>query len=149
MPDWVFSGWEPIVRTLIVGTIAYAALLAVLRVSGKRTLSKLNAFDLVVTVALGSTVASILLDKTVSLVEGMVALAMLVTLQFIVAFLSVRSTAFSRAVKSEPALIVRDGTLLHDAMRRERVAVAEVEQAARMNGVSRIDPVVLAELRKL
>jgi uncharacterized membrane protein YcaP (DUF421 family) len=41
-----------------------------LRVSGKRTLAKMNAFDLVVTVALGSTLATILLSADVSLAEG-------------------------------------------------------------------------------
>jgi hypothetical protein len=49
----------------------------VLRVSGKRTLAKLNVFDFVVTVALGSTLATILLNSTVSWAEGAVALAVL------------------------------------------------------------------------
>ena len=56
--DWqgmLFQGWAGIGRTLLVGTLAYATLVLFLRISGKRTLSKLNAFDLVVTVALGST----------------------------------------------------------------------------------------------
>ena len=49
----LFSGFEGIWRTLIVGLSAYAALVGVLRITGKRTLSKMNAFDLIVTVALG------------------------------------------------------------------------------------------------
>ena len=48
-----FTGWEPPVRTVLTGVCAYAALILLLRVSGKQTLSKMNAFDLVVTVALG------------------------------------------------------------------------------------------------
>ena len=67
MPDWIFAGWEPVLRTVVVGFASYAALIVVIRISGKRTLSKLNAFDLVVTVALGSTVATILLSKDVAL----------------------------------------------------------------------------------
>ena len=50
-----FQGWGGIARTLVVGVIAYAGLVLILRLSGKRTLSKLNAFDFVVTVAFGST----------------------------------------------------------------------------------------------
>ncbi len=49
-----FDDWFGIVRILIVGVLAYAALIIFLRVSGKRTLSKWNAFDFVVTIALGS-----------------------------------------------------------------------------------------------
>lgn len=52
-----FSGIEPIGRTLLIGFLAYIGLILVLRVSGKRTLTKMNAFDLVVTVAIGSTLA--------------------------------------------------------------------------------------------
>ena len=48
----LFDGWEGVARVLVVGTIAYVALVVLLRVTGKRTLSKMNAFDLVVTVAL-------------------------------------------------------------------------------------------------
>lgn len=60
--DWsmIFDGWAPIVRTLVLGTSSYFLLILLLRVSGKRTLSKMNAFYLVVTVAFGSTLASIL-----------------------------------------------------------------------------------------
>ena len=141
MPDWIFAGWEPAIRTIVVGVASYLALLSVLRASGKRTLSKLNAFDFVVTVALGSTVATILLSKEVALVEGLVALGLLVGLQYIVASASVRVPWVADLVKSEPTLVVRNGEMLRDAMRRERVASAEVEQAARMNGVARVEEV--------
>jgi uncharacterized membrane protein YcaP (DUF421 family) len=69
----IFDGWGSIARTAIVGVLAYAALVVLLRISGKRTLAKMNAFDLVVTVALGSTLATILLSKEVSLASGVAA----------------------------------------------------------------------------
>ena len=50
--------------------IAYAALVLFLRISGKRTLAKLNAFDLVVTVALGSTLSAIILQESIALAKG-------------------------------------------------------------------------------
>ena len=78
--DALFTGWDPIIRILLVGAAAYLALVVVLRASGKRTLSKLNAFDLVVTVAIGSTFSSILTSKDLALAEGVAALALLVGL---------------------------------------------------------------------
>jgi hypothetical protein len=54
----LFDSWAGLGRVLLVGTLAYVALVLLLRISGKRTLGKLNAFDLVVTVALGSTLAT-------------------------------------------------------------------------------------------
>ncbi|WP_238388177.1 hypothetical protein [Hymenobacter sediminis] len=70
MEQAFFSSWTSIARTLIVGVAAYAGLIILLRASGKRTLTKMNAFDLVVTVALGSTLATVLLTKSVALAAG-------------------------------------------------------------------------------
>jgi len=67
-----FQGWQGLLR-VIVCALAYGALVLLLHVSGKRTLSKWNAFDLVLTVALGS--ATVLLSKDVALAEGVVAFA--------------------------------------------------------------------------
>lgn len=63
MDGMFFDSWATLFRTFLVGVMAYVILAAFLRVSGKRTLSKMNAFDLIVTVALGSTLATVLLSK--------------------------------------------------------------------------------------
>lgn len=140
-----FDGWTGLLRVLVVGTCAYAALLALLRVSGKRTLAKLNAFDFVVTVALGSTLATVLLSSSVALVEGVAALGLLVGLQYAVAWASSRSRRVERLVKSGPSLLYRSG-FLHDAMRRERVTVDEVRQAVRGQGHSDLGSVAAVVL---
>ncbi|NJM06912.1 DUF421 domain-containing protein [Candidatus Gracilibacteria bacterium] len=132
----LFDGWQGIWRTALVGVLAYLALIIILRVSGKRTLSKMNAFDLIVTVALGSTLATILLSADVALAEGLTALAVLVLLQFVIATLSVRSKMVSKLVKSEPALLVYQGRLLSDALHRERVVAEEVLAAVRSEGIA-------------
>ena len=85
-----FNSWGSLLRIVIVGVLAYATLVLFLRLSGNRTLSKMNAFDLIVTVALGSTLATVLLSKDVALVDGAVALALLISLQFIITWTSVR-----------------------------------------------------------
>jgi uncharacterized membrane protein YcaP (DUF421 family) len=74
MWHFLFESWSTSFRTAVVRVLAYVMLVGVLRVSGKRTLAKMHAFDLVVTVALGSTLATILLSKDVALAEGITAL---------------------------------------------------------------------------
>lgn len=119
---------------MIVGLLAYASLIAFLRISGKRTLAKLNAFDLVVTVALGSTLSAILLQESVALAEGVTALGLLILLQFAVTSASVRWPLLARMVRSEPTLLVHRGTLLKGPMRPQRVTRGEVEGAVRQGG---------------
>jgi uncharacterized membrane protein YcaP (DUF421 family) len=144
--DMLFDGWSGLARVLVVGTAAYVALVVMLRASGKRTLSKMNAFDLVVTVALGSTLSSVLLDRQIPLAEGVLALALLVYLQYAITWLSVRSERVQGLVKGTPTLLVRDGVFLEGPMRRQRVTREEVGSALRAHGVpdvSRAAAVVL------
>jgi uncharacterized membrane protein YcaP (DUF421 family) len=136
-----FDGWDDLVRILVVGTCAYAWLVFVLRLTGKRTLSKMNAFDLIVTVALGSTFATVLLSKSVSLSEGALALALLTLLQYAVAAASVRSPRFQALIKAEPSLLYRRGQFLEGALRRERVTREEVLAAVRAAGEPRLEAV--------
>ncbi len=141
-----FDRWFDVVRVAVVGPLAYVVLVVFLRVSGKRTLAKLNAFDFIVTVALGSTLATVLLSSDVSLAEGILGLGLLVSLQYLVAIASRRLPALRRLVKSEPQLLVRKGELLHDALRKERLNVEEVHQALRQSGIADIASVAAVVL---
>jgi len=134
-----FQGWEGLLRVVIVGPLAYVSLILVLRISGKRTLSKMNAFDLIVTVALGSTLATVILSKQVALAEGILALALLVLFQFVVTWLSVRSKTVKDLVRSEPTLLVYRGEFLADALSKQRVTEAEILQAARSHGIATLE----------
>lgn len=141
-----FTGWMALIRTIVVGVSAYAALIVLLRISGKRTLSKMNAFDFVVTVALGSTLATILLAPEVALAQGVLALALLILLQFIMTWLSIRSKAVRHLIKSEPTLLFYNDEFLRGAMRVERVNEEEILQAMRSQGVGgpeQVEAVVL------
>ena len=133
-----FEGWHGVWRVLVMGICAYPALVLTLRIAGKRTLAKMNAFDLVVTVALGSTLSSILTSKELALVEGLVALLLLIGLQVLVAFLASRSGRANRVVKSEPRLLVRNGELLESATQAERITEDEIQSAVRKQGLSSI-----------
>lgn len=133
-------------RTLVVGLLAYGALVAMLRVSGKRTLSQLNAFDFIVTVALGSTLATILLSNDTSLAQGLVAFAVLAVSQLAITWASGRSERLAEAVKSEPTALLYRGRFLRDQMARERVLESELLAVLRANGIgdpSAVDLVVL------
>ena len=136
-----YDGWEGLARTIVVGALAYATLVVALRGSGKRTLSKMNAFDLIVTVALGSTLATVLLSKDVALAEGVLALALLIGLQFAVTWSSVRARWVRQLVTGEPQMLLRRGAFLAAALRRARVTEDEVRAAVRSAGLCDLESV--------
>lgn len=136
-----FDGWEPVLRILAIGPLAFLALVVVLRASGKRTLSKMNAFDFVVTIALGSLFATVIINQEVTLAEGVAAFAVLVVAQFVITFISARSDRFERFLKAEPTLVYRNGEMLRKSLRRVRVTEREVETIARRRGLPNLDTV--------
>lgn len=136
-----FDNWESIQRTLITGVLAYFSLILMLRISGKRTLSQMKEFDFIVTVALGSTLATVLLSKDISLLNGVTALALLIFLQYILAAGSVRSKRFSKLISSEPTLIFFKGNFLEKALKKERVTEAEVRSILRSQQVTALSTV--------
>jgi uncharacterized membrane protein YcaP (DUF421 family) len=129
-----FDSWYDLARILVVGTAAYIGLVLVLRLGGKRTLSKMTAFDLVVTVALGSTLATVLLTGDVSLSEGMAAMALLALLQFLVAYASLHSRRFRALIKAEPAMLYFRGDFIDSMMRTERITPDDIRAAMRQQG---------------
>ncbi|RYG25774.1 DUF421 domain-containing protein [bacterium] len=106
---------------------------------GNRTLAKTAAFDQVVTVALGSTLATAMLSKRTTLADGTLGFLMLVLLQFVLAWLILRSRAIERLVVQKPQVILRDGELRRETMRRVRLTESDVHAALRKAGVSRVE----------
>ena len=139
MEHLIFNQWSDVQSALVKGVLAYVVLVVLLRISGKRTLSKFNAFDLIVTVALGSTLASIFLSKDVALAEGTAALALLIALQYVVTWSSVRISWIRRWVTGEPSMLLYQGRLLPDALRKMRVTEQEVLAAVRESGLPNLD----------
>lgn len=146
MDQIFFSGWDGLIRTLIVGIFAYIGLVTFLRWSGKRTLSKMNAFDFIVTVSLGSTLATVLLSKNVVLAEGLSALALLIVLQFVVTWLSVRIRWVRKVITGEPQILMRRGMFVTESMRKTRVAESEIYAAVRSAGFADLTQVAAVVL---
>ena len=130
---------NPFLETFLTGTIAYIAIIFMLRISGKRTLAKWNSFDFVVTIAFGSVLASILLSTEDRFGKGIFAFGLLVIFQYIITWIAVRSSAIQKLIKSEPALLLYRGEMMTDVMKSERIAEGEILAALRANGVSAIE----------
>ncbi len=141
-----FDSWLDVLRVLLVGSASYVTLMLVLRVFGKRTLSQLNAFDFIVTVALGSTLATILLSSEVAWAEGLAALTLLAALQFLVAWVSSRWPRARSFVTANPVALVSDGELQHEQLRRNRLTASEVRQAVRSTGCGDLSDVAVVIL---
>lgn len=132
----IFNSWESILGTIIMTFLAYVSIVILLRISGKRTLSKMNAFDFIVTIALGSALASVSTSKSVTLADGLAVFSVLIFMQFLLTWLSVRIRSFKKIITSEPSVLLYKGQLLHENIKKERITIEEIYNSAREKGFS-------------
>ena len=146
MENIFFNGWPSILRTVILTILAYITMIFFLRVSGQRTLAKMNAFDFIITIALGSAFATVALNKNVTLADGSVAFFLFISLQATLTWLSVRSKSVKNIITSSPTMLLYKGDILWDVLKRERITLDEIHMAARKKGIvdlHQIDLIVL------
>lgn len=134
-----FDSWDSIIKIFCITPLAYISIVILLKVSGKRTLSKMNAFDFVVTIALGSVLASVGLYKNIPLADGVATFIVFIGFQFLFSWLSVRIKAFKTLITSRPSLIFYKGNFDYPSMKKERITVEEIYCVARQNGYSSLD----------
>jgi uncharacterized membrane protein YcaP (DUF421 family) len=123
-------------RAFFIGIIGYVTLVFLLRLSGKRTLSKMDPFDFVITTALGTTLAHSMIDKHIPLVTTISAFILLIGLQFVTSYLETHSKGLRSAVKGAPTLLYYEGQYLRHAMNSEHVPEMELLAAVREKGIS-------------
>jgi uncharacterized membrane protein YcaP (DUF421 family) len=130
MEDVLFKDWDSLQRVAVCAVISYFALFAFIRISGKRTLAKINAFDFVVTITLGSTLSSMILAN-VTITEGAVALLIIIGLQYLLAKLTFHSAKMEKLINSQPVLLYFDGQYLESNMEKESITRDDLHSQAR------------------
>jgi len=136
-----FSGWGPVLRTAVSTTASYLILVFLLRIAGPRVLAKWYAFDLIVTVALGSSFASNVLSKDTTVAQAGVGFVLLIGLQFLVSLGVLHWSPMRAIVNSNPTLVLLHGEFQDEPMRRQRVAEADIRSTVRQHGFAALEDV--------
>jgi uncharacterized membrane protein YcaP (DUF421 family) len=140
MKELFFKDWQSLWHVGLCCTVVFFTLFIFIRISGKRTLAKLNAFDFIVTVTLGSTLSSMILAK-ISLAEGTAALLIMIVLQYLLAWTARSSKTMEKIINCSPALLYYDGAFLEDNMKREGITHEEIYAEIRTFRLERLDAV--------
>lgn len=138
---FLWNGVEPLLRILLVGTGAYVAIVLILRISGKRTLASMSAFDFVIAVTVGAVFGRTLTAKDLSISETFVAFVLLAILQFVFAFLETKYPVFKSFFNTKPTILFYKGRFIEKNLHRERLDESKVISAARKKGYGNMDEV--------
>ena len=142
MFDLNVDGWSIVARTLIV----YLALLAGLRLAGKRELGQMTPFDLVVILLIANAVQNAMVGPDTSVTGGLIAAGVLVTVNYGVAQARERLPWLRRAVEGTPTLLINDGRFVQEHLRREGLSEDDVLMAIREHGMADVKDVRIAVL---
>ena len=134
----VGASWFDLLVIVATGAAMYLVVLLLVRLIGLRSLSRISSFDFTVTIAIGAVVGSTVSSNQVALVEGAVALLVLLGLQAAVAH-GRRRWTWLKAIENPPVLLLEDGAVLDENLRRVSVTRDELYAALRDAGVRRLD----------
>jgi len=129
---------DDVIRIMGSAIIVYILIIVYIRILGKRSTSELNNFDWIVTVSVGSIVASTVILKDISVTEGGLGIFILMILQFIVTKFMYQSESFREVVKSTPQLLLFEGEFIDENMKKERILKPEVYAAIRQSGLKSV-----------
>ena len=140
--DLSMPWWQYLVRACIV----YFVLLAMIRLSGKRTMGQFTSFDMLLIVLLGNAVQNALLGTDTSVGGGLILAATLMLLNWGVGYVAARNDRVERVLEGVPVVLARDGHVFRDVLRRELVSRADFDKAMRENDCAQIDDIAVAML---
>jgi uncharacterized membrane protein YcaP (DUF421 family) len=136
-----FKDWAEVARIATLALTAYVGFIIILRISGKRTLAKMNVFDFVFVVALGSTLAHTIVYPTSTLAGGLTALTVLIILQIMFSWVQTKSKSIEEFINGVPTLLMFKGEFLRENMRKQRVTEEELRASIRVQGVGSLEAV--------
>ena len=136
-------------ETVLRAIAIYLFLLLVFRISGKRTLSQMHPFDMVLLLIIGDSVSQGLMGDDFSITTALLLVTTLVLMELLLSFIKQKSKLADRWLDDEPMIVVEDGKPLLDRMKRARVDTSEVLEAARiLHGLENMQQVKYAVLER-
>jgi len=136
----------PLIEKVVRPVIVYVFLIVALRLAGKRELAQLNPFDLVVLLMLSNTVQNAIIGEDNSVIGGLIGAAALLVVNYVVARFLNRHEKLQRIVEGGTDVLIERGEMLREKMKKEAISEAELEAAARRQGVASLEDVERAVL---
>lgn len=130
-----FNSWSSLLRVALSAATIYILVVAALRVIGARALAKMSAYDLIVSIALGSLVAAVPLSSSMTVSDGVTAILTFLALQELTRFLQARYRTAQHLVRERPHLVLWDGALIDERLKEVDVSADEIRAAVRQAGL--------------
>jgi uncharacterized membrane protein YcaP (DUF421 family) len=140
MKEWFTASATSLYVIILTAIGIYICTIVYTRLAGKRSFSKMSSFDFAMTVAIGSILATTILSKSTSLLQGAVGLASVYVLQLFVALLR-RNKQFQKLVDNKPVLLMDGQEILHENLKKSHVTLDDLKSKLREANVLELNQV--------
>lgn len=142
----MLTNWHTVLEIVLRTSVIYGLVLIGIRLTGKREVGQMTPFDLTLLLLLSNSVQNAMTGPDTSLVGGVVAALVLLTLNFLLAEASGLNRRFRRMIQGSPTLLIHNGECITSHMAKEHVSIDELNRALREHGVACPDDAALAVL---
>ncbi len=132
---WFLMDWQQVVGITLSVMGFYFCLILFTRIVGLRSFSKLSSYDLAMTVGIGSILASTVLSKSTSLMQGVFAIGMLFTLQALLSVIRRKFKPIKALIDNQPIILMANGEYLLDNLKEAKLSTNDIKQILRKNGI--------------
>ncbi|WP_339697320.1 YetF domain-containing protein [uncultured Marixanthomonas sp.] len=117
MENWITVTPETLGKVIITILLIFTCIIVITRIAGLRTFAKMSSFDFASTIAIGSILASIVLNSDQSLVKGAIALGGIIAFQSLFALLVRKSDRFKKLATNNPILLMKKGEIIYENLK--------------------------------
>jgi uncharacterized membrane protein YcaP (DUF421 family) len=138
----------PVVEKIVRAAAVYVFLLIALRLTGKRQLGQMSSFDLVVLLIISNILQNAMIGEDNSVLGGFIGAATILLLNYAIARAVVSWRPIERVIEGAPTLLIHNGRILEDRLRRELLTRDELMAALRRQGILAVEEVHVAWLEE-
>jgi len=146
MENWIYASLPIIGKVLLTVLAIFSIVILVTRISGLRTFAKISSFDFASTIAVGSIIATIILNPGQSILKGGIALGGILLFQSVFTFMVRKIPAFEKLVTNKPMLIMQHGKILEDNLHSTNLSEEDLIAKLREANVIDFDEVLAVVL---
>ena len=130
------------IRTILL----YLAIILALRLMGKRQIGEMQPTELVITLLIAEVASVPMQSNDIPMIYGLISIVVLVALEVILSFLSLKSLFLREAIAGSPSIIVENGRIFQEEMRRQRFSLSDLAEELRLQKINRLADISYAVL---
>jgi uncharacterized membrane protein YcaP (DUF421 family) len=146
MQNWIFETWSTMAIVFLSVLLIFSIIILITRISGLRTFAKMSSFDFASTIAVGSILASVIMNIDQSIIKGTIALGTIIAFQTLFSYIKRKSEKLSNFLTNRPTLIMDGDKILYDNLAKTNVSEDDLIAKLRESNVRHFGEVLAVVL---